>query len=395
MKYLTAFLMVASVALAERRDGPRLPSAMTVMVEENGRIVCSSPDPDMVEDLEAHLVSHQISDSQFSWQISYSHSENAGIQLQFRDVPEGAKEAIRHAAAIWEDHLVIDVPFTLRFHWEKVNWRAAAFVSGTWEDGEAGSFSCLSRIEQRCIPNTLANQVLGRRVKGQSSDPEFEIHINKDSIWYLGTDGKGPTEQRDLVSTILHEIGHAVGFFSGAIYDTNQRVAQLRLVGGYVELWTLFYDEFLWHPDKRTQRTLAGPSRELFEALTETRLMWGREGDQGFREGGFPSLEGRRLKTLEVNEGPVLLWTSKENPNQGMHHLDDYLFPGYRADGLMTPTGNDAEILLHDIGPVTLAILYDLGWEIRNPPWEEEAEEETTTREPGEGGIRQRPVRRR
>ena len=385
MKYLTAFLMLASVALAERRDGPRLPSAISVMVAENGRIVCSSPDPDMVEDLEAHLVSHQI---------SYSHSENAGIQLQFRGIPEDVKEAIRHGAAIWEDHLVIDVPFTLRFHWEKVN-RAIAFVSGTWENGEAGSFSCLSRIEQRCIPNTLANQVLGRRVKGQSSDPEFEIHIDKDLNWYLGTDGKGPTVQHDLVSTILHEIGHAVGFISGAKYYRDQRVAELRLVGGYVELWTLFYDEFLWHPDKTTQRNIAGPSRELFEALTETRLMWGSETNQGFREGGFGSVEARNLKTLEVNGGPVLLWTSKEKPNQGVDHLDEYLFPYYRADGLMTSSGNDGEILPHDIGPVTLAILYDLGWEIRNPPWEEEAEEETTTREPGEGGIRQRPVRRR
>lgn len=395
MKYLAALLMLTSVALAERRDGPRLPSAMTVMVEENGRIVCSSPGPDMIPDLEAHLVSHQISDSQFSWQISYSHSENAGIQLQFREVPEDAKEAIRHAVAIWEDHLVIDVPFTLRFHWEHMPRRYAAFVSGTWENGEAGSYSCLSRIEQRCIPNTLANQILGRRVKGQSSDPEFEIHIKKNRDWYLGTDGKGPTEQHDLVSTILHEIGHAVGFISGATSDRNQRVAQLQLIGGYVELWTLFYDEFLWHPHKTTQRNIAGPSRELFEALTETRLMWGSETNQGFRDGGVGSVEARNLKTLEVNGGPVLLWTSKENPIEGVVHLDEYLFPGYRADGIMTPYQSGGEILPHDIGPVTLAILYDLGWEIRNPPWEEEAEEETTTRQSGDGGIRQRPVRRR
>ena len=120
MKYLTSFLMMISPVLSERRDGPAPSTPLAVMTEKDGRVVCSSPGPGTISALEEHLISHQISDSQFSWQVSYSHSENAGIQLQFQDIPEDVKETIRHAAAIWEAHLVIDVPFTLRFHWEHI-----------------------------------------------------------------------------------------------------------------------------------------------------------------------------------------------------------------------------------------------------------------------------------
>lgn len=386
MKYLAALLMLTSVALAERRDGPRLPSAMAVMVEENGRIVCSSPGPDMIPDLEAHLVSHQISDSQFSWPISYSHSENAGIQLQFRDVPAEVRDVIHHAAAIWEDHLVIDVPFTLRFHWEHFQRTALAFVSFNWSSGRNGSFSCLPLLPSRhyCLPNSLANQITGRQAKGSNNpDPDFEIHIDKDRKWYLGTDSNPPSDQFELLSAILHEIGHSLGFISGAIFRKSTKLAKFSGVGGSSSR-TLFYDYFIT-ADGGSLSQGEHYDRNLYNDLTDSLLLWGLRTPRGVRSGTLS-------KVYEVRGGPVPLWTSKNSPHVGIDHLNGYIFTEYSGDDVIAVpwTGGTAQI-----GPVTLAILYDLGWEIRNPLWEEECEEETTAREPGDGGIRQRPVRRR
>ena len=311
MKYWTALLTLMAVALAESRDGPRLPSAMTVMVEENGRIVCSSPGPDMIPDLEAHLVSHQIADSQFSWQISYSHSENAGIQLQFRDVPAEVRDVIRHAAAIWEDHLVIDVPFTLRFHWEHIQRDSLAFLSANWASGRNGSFSCLSRtFGLYCVPNSLANQIRGRQAKGSNNpDPDFEIHINKDEKWYLGTDRNPPSDQFKLLSTILHEIGHSLGFISGASFRTSTKEAKLRGVGGSSSR-TLFYDYFLTAGNGFISQG-KHYNRELYNDLTDSLLLWGLSRGHGVRRGKPLS------KVYEVRGGPLLFWTSKATANTG------------------------------------------------------------------------------
>lgn len=390
MKYLAALLMLTSVALAERRDGPRLPSAMAVMVEENGRIVCSSPGSDMIEDLEAHLVSHQISDSQFSWQISYSQSENAGIQIQFRDVPTEVRDVIRHAAAIWEDHLVIDVPFTLRFHWENIQKESLAFISSNWSSGRNGSFSCLSQTflltsGYHCVPNSLANQITGRQAKGSNNtDPDFEIHIDKDRNWYLGTDRNPPSDKFELLGVVLHEIAHSVGFLSGASFRTSTNEAKLRGIGGS-SIRILFYDFFI-RAGFRPLSEGADYNCELYDELTDSLLLWGRKTPHGVRSGTLS-------KVYEVRGGPVPLWSSKFSPKSAALHLHGYIFTEYSGDDVITAAVGQG--IAPQIGPATLAILYDLGWEIRNPPWEEEAEEETTTREPGDGGIRQRPVRRR
>eukprot|EP00164_Ancoracysta_twista_P000025 GFYU01000033.1.p1 GENE.GFYU01000033.1~~GFYU01000033.1.p1 ORF type:complete len:980 (-),score=308.31 GFYU01000033.1:121-2841(-) len=45
---------------------------------------------------------------------------------------------------------------------------------------------------------------------------DIDMYINTNFDWYLGTDGNAPSNQYDLMSTLIHEFGHGFGFTSTA-----------------------------------------------------------------------------------------------------------------------------------------------------------------------------------
>ncbi len=229
------------------------------------------------------------------------------------------------------------------------------------EDESEGSWWCWESIDWGCIPNTLGNQRVGYRLIGQyDPDPEFEIHINEDKNWHLGVNGNPGRDEFDLVSTILHEIGHAVGFSSGFSVDHDEETGRSIWAD---EIYSMYYGQFVWSRFEGDLLDLPSPSEDLYDALTGNRLFWGRSGMENWH--------GESLLSVRRNGGPVMLWAAAATTTldsgrvSAGSHLDPDVFPRTtHRDGLMAPYTLRGQAN-HRIGPVTLGMLYDLGWTLK------------------------------
>lgn len=160
---------------------------------------------------------------------------------------------------------------------------------------------------------------------------------------------------------MLHEIGHAVGFIAGQRINSSTRTAELRKLGEFKNKPTA-YSAYLINAEHSVAngllRNMENHSKDLYDSLTGRRLIWGSQ--------YLKISRGEPMKTMEVNVGPVMIWTRPGGGWGEVSHIDEYAAPGSTgADDLMTPYFNyDSGDLAHQIGPVTLAMLYDLGWQL-------------------------------
>lgn len=364
---LAVLVIYAALSLVwAERINPNQPYPVAVMnIDNDGLIACSLTTPGQVERLEYLVRGDQSNPGSFT----YSASKGGGIQLEFSGVPNQAKEVIVHAATLWENVLVIDVPFTLRFVWTRLEWAMAKVVL-RWKDGPSGSFTYIGGV---FYPNPLANQILGRRINTHL--PEFEVYVNSGVRWNFSTHSDDKGTGPYLLRTAMHEIGHTVGFISGASIDESGRTARIFKVNGK---GFLVFDKFI-EGRYRNQLFVVDPEvsvgpRELYRYLTEGLLLWGGVWNV--------NRHGEDMRLFQVYGTPVVLHTSKTQ-GVGVSHLNEHVFYELGKDDLMTPYDNSDTA---QIGPITSAMLYDMGWHLREESIPEEGECDCSgfTREPTE-----------
>lgn len=215
-------------------------------------------------------------------------------------------------------------------------------------------------------PIALANQLHGSRL---AEGTDIEISLNKNADWYFGLDGRPPEDKTDLVTTIIHEMLHGMGF-SGT-FDVDERnrgmwgvegdapfirkllpgtrpahthVPRLSKAVGYADV----YDQ--WLVNGRGEKLLDTSlfpqgSRQLGRALQNDNLFW--NGPAAKRANG-----GKPVKLYSPDP-----WEYSSS----LSHLDDDTFDG-GPEALMTSYGT--RITSTNIGPITLGILVDMGWKL-------------------------------
>ena len=122
-------------------------------------------------------------------------------------------------------------------------------IDATWEDlpgnalGSAGANNLFYNFGGAPANGVLYPSPLANKLAGSDLDPgQADISANFDSgtNWYYGLDGNTPFSQFDLVSVVLHEIGHGLGFAGTAFVGTD--------LNGYILNGSLphVYDGFVW-----------------------------------------------------------------------------------------------------------------------------------------------------
>ncbi len=143
--------------------------------------------------------------------------------------------AFEHAAAIWSARLDSNVPIRIR----------AQFVPlGAGVLGSAGPVSVARNFPGALLPNTwyhiaLANKLAGVDLNALNDDitANFSTNFN----FYLGLDNNHGT-QPDLVTVLLHEFAHGLGFSqlanlnTGALFSGSPDVYNTRLFDNTVGL---------------------------------------------------------------------------------------------------------------------------------------------------------------
>jgi len=149
-----------------------------------------------------------------------------------------------HVAKIWGAVLQSKLPITVSAGWEKLTCSSELAILGSasprnyWHNVPGG-------IPGTWYPQALANKLSGRNLSAYNPPwvrghdrldikTQFNIALGskgclEGASFYLGLDGKVPAGQINFMTTLLHELGHGLGFTPN---PTNSRTGQRTLANG-------------------------------------------------------------------------------------------------------------------------------------------------------------------
>ena len=256
-----------------------------------------------------------------------------------------ARQAFQYAVDIWSTLIVSPVPIRIQANWVSM---APNLL------GSAGPASYRNRSDgaqrvEAFYPIALAEKIARRQLNDPAA-ADIVADFNRNNDWYYGTDGKTPKDQSDLVTVVLHELAHGLGFI-GFFDVINDK-------GVYTQALPSVYDCFL--ENGQGKRVVASPKD--FPNNTDEL--------QGVLSGYNLFLNGTVLK--QTTGGRIELYSPFDfDLTYSVYHLDDKVYPAGNINSLMRAHLGRAESI-HTPGPSVLSFFSDLEWKttslLHTPP---------------------------
>ena len=121
-----------------------------------------------------------------------------------------AKVAMAYAVSILKSILPSDTKMTINATWGKIS--TSGVLAQSSATGYAGGWGINALNPNAIYPVALAEKIAGESLNSDT-EGDIQLTINNSINWYMGTDGNTPLSRYDLVTVILHEICHGLGFF--------------------------------------------------------------------------------------------------------------------------------------------------------------------------------------
>jgi len=269
------------------------------------------------------------------FQTEAPKGSRGSITVYYTDVPEWGRTVVNYADSILESLLPPDTKITAMV-------TAGSMTSGVLANSSPGAFADGRDIDalypDAYYPVALAEKIYGEELNHEMSG-DIYIKINTDVNWYGGTDGNTPITQYDLVTVIIHEFIHGLGFFDSMYADAS--------TGSWgADSRPVIYDNFVENIDgNKLIDTLLfpNPSAELKEQITSEAVYF----------------NGTVLTSINSGKRVRLYAPSTYDAGSSISHLDEDSTAN--IDALMTPFIDKGEAI-HDPGQLTMSMLGDLGW---------------------------------
>lgn len=261
----------------------------------------------------------------------------ARFEVTYNGFSEDAKKAFQAAVDVWSITLDTTVPIRINATWTKLD-------PGVLGQAGAEDFSrnfTGAPVADVWYPIALANKISGRDLTPGAPHISAEFNSNFNN-WFLGIGGNTPSDRYDLMSVVLHEIGHGLGFLGSMTVENGRG----RWGGGTNS--PIIYDRFVENNlGQKLLNTALFPnnSTQLAGQLQSSRLFFN----------GPRSRIGNGNNPVPVY-APIV-WDG----GSSFSHLNESTFPSGNVNSLMTPQIGMGESI-HTAGPIGLGVLRDLGW---------------------------------
>jgi hypothetical protein len=270
-----------------------------------------------------------------------SRLQSSQIVVEYVNFPSDnkAKNAFQFAVDIWKTQINSPVTIHMKAQWSTL----ASGVLGQAIWGTAFANFDGAQHLNTFYPVALAEKIAGKDLN-PTTDPDIVATFNSTTTWYYGTDGQAPSGTMDLVTIVLHEIAHGLGFTD--TYDVENNSGSVGLQNGSVAV-PFVYDLLVENSAKQKLFSeFTSPSVDLKTQLTSGNVFF----DSPL---AISSVGGSKIK---------LYAPATWNDGSSIAHLDEatYITPG-DANKLMTPQIAFAEVI-HDPGSILLNVFKEIGW---------------------------------
>ncbi len=266
--------------------------------------------------------------------------KTATFEIEYINFPADnqAKNAFQFAVDIWETQLASSVPIRLRAQWASLD--PGVLGQAIWGTAHANFDG--AQHNNTFYPVALAEKIAGQELN-PSDEPDVVATFSSTTDWYYGTDGNTPTGKMDLVTVVLHEIAHGLGFTD--TYNGESSQGSVGLENGGVRV-PFVYD--LYIENEAGQNLFSqfdSPSVALKDQLVSDQLF----------------LNSPLIVASEETR-PKIYAPSAFDAGSSIAHLDEETFitPG-DANKLMTPQISRGESI-HSLGSIVLELFSDMGW---------------------------------
>ena len=253
------------------------------------------------------------------------------------DLAHRSEGCVRLATSIWGSLIKSGVPIAIEACWTPLD---PEVFGGAWPSGYERNVPG-APLQWTWYPRALANALHGSDL--DTTRVDIEAVFASGFPWYFGTSGTPGPGQLDFVTAVLRELGYGLG------YESSMWVESGSGNWGYpgdkdLTVSPYVYDRLVVNGSG--QSLIGGfpsPSSALAAQLQSNNVYF----------------DGAQAKAANNGSRPKLFAPSTWNWGWSISYLDP-VYDG-TANALMTYTLAPQEVV-HDPGPMGLAILNDLGW---------------------------------
>lgn len=260
------------------------------------------------------------------------------FEVTYNGFSDEAKRVFQAAVDVWSVILKSDVPIRVEANWK-------ALDAGVL--GSAGARNYIRDFPAAPTKETWYPMALANKLEGSDLDagnPHIIANFSSSfSNWYFGLDGNTPADNYDLMSVVLHELGHGLGFI-GSMQVDNTGIGSW----GAGTQMPIVYDRFVENLQGQSildTSLFPNSSVALADQLQSSQLYW----------------IGPNT-TMSHENSPVRIYAPMSwKQGSSFSHLNEDTFPPGNSNSLMTPQLGLGESI-HSPGAIGYGILQDLGW---------------------------------